>query len=133
FRIDVMGTGFMMRSADFKQLGGIPAYPNLILGDLELWLKLTNISFKATSPKECFAYRVHESTTIMTRNLKYQQAFERFFYFLASLKQQSAAFSEVITAYGRRYLLYQCRAICHRLLQSPKSKNDGVTIKTVVQ
>jgi len=133
FKIDIMGTGFMMRSADFKRLGGIPPYPNLILGDFELWVKLTNISFKVTSPKECFSYRVHQSTTLMTSNLKFQQAFECFVYFLASLKQQSVSFSDVINTYGRNYLLYQCRALSRRLLQSPKNKNDGLTIKLVIQ
>ncbi len=133
FKIDVMGTGFMMRSADYKRFGGIPAYPNLILADLELWLKLTNISFKATSPKECFSYRVHQSTTFTTSNLNYQLAFERFVYFLTSLKQQSAALTDVINTYGKNYLLYQCRALSHRLLQFPKNKNDGLSIKLIIQ
>ncbi|HUR65536.1 MAG TPA: glycosyltransferase, partial [Chitinophagaceae bacterium] len=70
FKIDIMGTGYMMRAADFKDVGGIPAYPNLILGDLELWIKLTTISFKATSSKECFSYRVHLSTTFVTSTFK---------------------------------------------------------------
>lgn len=133
FKIDIMGTGFMMRFADFKQVGGIPAYPNLILGDLELWIRLTDISFKATSAKQCFSYRIHQSTTFMTSNLKIQDAYERFIYFLVSLKQHNAGFSNIIATYGRTYLLYQCRALTHRLLQTPKNKNDGLSINLLIQ
>ncbi len=133
YKIDVMGTGFMMRSADYKRLGGIPPYPNLILADLELWLNLTNISFKATSPNTCFSYRVHQSTTFTTSNLQFQQGFERFVYFLALLKKQSVQYSGVIDKYGKEYLLYQCKALSHRLLQSPKNKSDGLSINILLE
>ncbi|MEO6329147.1 MAG: glycosyltransferase [Ginsengibacter sp.] len=133
FKIDVMGTGFMMRAADYKRLGGIQEYPSLIFSDLELWLKLTNINFKATSAGDFFSYRVHQSTTLLTSNLKFLQAFERFVYFLASLKQQDMRFSDLIPTYGRNFLLYYCKAISRRLLNAPKNKNDGLSIKLLIQ
>lgn len=47
--IDVMGSGFMMRSADYDDLGGIPAaYPNLLFADFELLINLTK---KAIRPQ----------------------------------------------------------------------------------
>ena len=49
-RTSIMGTGFMMRSADYDAVGGIPMYPNLLFADFELWLELTRISYKATAP-----------------------------------------------------------------------------------
>lgn len=133
FKIDVMGTGFMMRSADFKRLGGIPAYPNLVYGDLELWINLSDISFKATSSRECFSYRVHQSMTLTTSNLKFQQAFERFVYFLASLKQRNKEFADVIDRHGKRYLLFQCKALSRRLLQAPKTERDDLSINGLLQ
>ena len=39
--IDSTGTGYVMRSDDFDQLGGMPVhYQNLIFSDYELWVKL---------------------------------------------------------------------------------------------
>ncbi len=59
-KIDIVGTGFMMRSKDYNAAGGIPAYyPNLLFADFELWLKLTDKNYKATSEKECFYFRLH--------------------------------------------------------------------------
>lgn len=133
FKIDTMGTGFMMRCVDFKRVGGMPPYPNLIYADVALWLDLTNINFKATSPKECFSYRVHQSTTFTTSNLKFQDGFECFINFLASLKQQSAKCADVINMYDKNFLLYQCRAACHRLMQSSKNKRDGLSVKMLVK
>src|SRR6266498_4274334 len=45
--IDTMGTGFMMRARDYHECGGIPAYPNLLFADFELWINLTGKSYKA--------------------------------------------------------------------------------------
>ena len=54
--IDSTGTGYMMRSYDFDTAGGMPVhYPNLIFSDFELWIKLMNQSYKATSQKNCFS------------------------------------------------------------------------------
>ncbi len=44
-RIDIMGTGFMMRSADYDRVGGIPSYHNLLFADMELWLSLLLSAF----------------------------------------------------------------------------------------
>jgi glycosyltransferase involved in cell wall biosynthesis len=74
--IDIMGTGFMMRSKDYDALGGIPAYPNLLFADFELWLNLTRISYKATSLQNCFSFRLHQSTTSVSPDVKLHKAFE---------------------------------------------------------
>ena len=59
-RIDSMGTGYVMRSADYDRLGGIPVnFPNLLFADFALWITLTDISYVATSPEKCFAFRLH--------------------------------------------------------------------------
>lgn len=53
------GTGYLMRRQDYIRVGGIPSYPGLLFADDALWIQLMQISFKATSLRECFAYRVH--------------------------------------------------------------------------
>lgn len=77
---DIMGTGFMMRAADYDMLGGIPAYPNLLFADFELFVNLARINYKATSLQNCFSFRLHQSTTSVSPDIKIQQAFERFIY-----------------------------------------------------
>ena len=59
--IDTMGTGYMMRSKDYDDIGGIPAYPDLMFADHSLWIKLASLTYKATSPYERFLYRLHEN------------------------------------------------------------------------
>jgi glycosyltransferase involved in cell wall biosynthesis len=59
FQRDVFGTGFVMRSADYDRLGGIPAFERLFFADDVLWLSLMRGSCKITEPSEHFAVRVH--------------------------------------------------------------------------
>ena len=83
---DSMGTGYMMRSKDFDMLGGMPQnYPNLIFADYELWVRLTKISYKATSEKFCFDYRIHNSVSKKTNGEAYAIAFENYIHFIHSL------------------------------------------------
>lgn len=128
-KIDIMGTGFMMRSADFNKLGGMPLYPNLLFADFELWLNLADISFKATSRKECFSFRLHSSATSTSSDLKFQNAFEQFVFFLVSLKKRKPQFKDVIQNYSNDFLLFYCKGLSHRLLRTPIKKREGLSIK----
>src|SRR5690606_36974692 len=77
--IDTMGTGFMMRSSDYDAEGGIQtSYPNLLFADFHLFINLTRLSYKATSLKECFAFRLHRSTTTLSGDNPYQEAYGLF-------------------------------------------------------
>jgi len=49
--IDNMGTGYMMRSADYDAAGGIPLYPNLLFADFELWIQLPFVAIKPRHSK----------------------------------------------------------------------------------
>jgi glycosyltransferase involved in cell wall biosynthesis len=60
---DTYGTGYMMRSADYDALGGIPHYKNLLFADDALWISLMLRSYKATAREECFSCRVHLGST----------------------------------------------------------------------
>jgi hypothetical protein len=131
-KTDVMGTGFMMRAADYHKLGGIPLYPNLLFADFELWIRLTELNYKATAANNAFSFRLHQSTTSISPDVKFQQAFSRFIGFLESLAAKSAVFKNAITQHGAGYLLYYCQALSHRLLRSPASKRHGLTVARVV-
>ncbi len=131
--VDVMGTGFMMRSTDYDRLGGIPPYPNLLFADFALWISLTKISYKVTSPKQCFSFRLHQSMTAASADIKFQQAFERFIFFLEKLKNESREYRDIIRQKAADFLLFYCRGLSHRLLRTPKSMRGGLTVKGFIR
>ena len=130
--IDVMGTGFMMRSKDYDSLGGIPPYPNLLFADFELWINLSKVSHKATSAKKCFSFRLHQSTTTVSPDIKFHQAFGKFIYFLHDLKREKESFDTIIIKYAGEFLSFYCRGLSHRLLRTPISQRSGLTVKEFI-
>ena len=59
---DTYGTGYLMRSARYEALGGIPAFEKLLFADDALWMALMDGSYKATAPEECFSCRLHPAS-----------------------------------------------------------------------
>lgn len=120
--LDSTGTGYMMHSSDYDALGGIsPAFPKLIFADYELWVKLISKSYKATSEKVCFSYRLHESVSRLTNGEDYQQAFGRYMLFLNSIKDNNTEINTAIQQSGKKMILYFCESLSHRLLKTPVS------------
>ena len=119
--MDSMGTGYMMRSADYAAAGGIGVhYPNLIFADYELWVKLTIINYKATAQDECFSYRLHNNISKLTNGEQYQQAFGEYMLFLAGLKAVHPQIAKAIEKDGKTMLLYFCESLSHRLLKTDR-------------
>jgi glycosyltransferase involved in cell wall biosynthesis len=120
--MDSMGTGYMMRSKDYDELGGIPTdYPNLIFADYQLWVQLSLKNYKATTDKVCFSYRVHDSVSKLTNGEQYQVAFEKYVYFMAALTKENEQVKRVVDKYGYDMLMYFCESLSHRLLKTPLS------------
>jgi glycosyltransferase involved in cell wall biosynthesis len=132
-KIDITGTGFLMRSNDYDALGGIPAcYPNLLFADFELWLKLTQIQYKATSGEEAFYFRLHNSTTSVSSHDKYQQAFEKFLIYLEGMSRVDTKYKEVIENNANKFILHYCQSFTHRILRTP-GKRQEFTVKNVIR
>jgi len=127
--IDVNGTGFMTRSRDFERIGGIPAYPNLLFADFVLWMELTRINYLATSPKNCFSYRLHQSMTTTSTDEKFQSAFELFVNYLYSLKQADPKLNDVIQNDAGTILVFYCKSFSHRLLRTKIKLRENLTVK----
>ena len=118
--LESTGTGYVMRSRDFDAAGGMPVdFPNLIFADYSLWVHLASAGYKATSLKECFSYRLHQSTSRVTNGMLYQQAFSRYIQFLKESMQKHPGIKEVVNRYGLSFLLYYCESLAHRLLKTP--------------
>jgi glycosyltransferase involved in cell wall biosynthesis len=131
--IDNMGTGYMMRSKDYDSYGGIPAYPNLLFADFELWINLSLKSYKATSFKECFAFRIHQSTTTTSADSKFQSAFQQFLEYLIKLKHLNKDLSQVIERYSLDFIKAYCKGLAHRLLRTPKSRRGDLSVSRFVR
>ena len=58
-RLESFATGYVMRSADYVRLGGIPPLRNLLYADLLLWYRLSRLGYLACSARCTFSYRVH--------------------------------------------------------------------------
>lgn len=132
-KIDTMGTGYMMRSADYETVGGIHPFPNLLFADHKLWFDLTAISYKATLNEECFSYRLHENISKTTNPVKYIKAFYTFMDNLAEFKNRSAGINDVIQKYGPDYISYYCGSLSHRLLKTPVENREGMTVHEFIQ
>jgi glycosyltransferase involved in cell wall biosynthesis len=131
--IDVMGTGFMMRSSDYDAIGGIPpAYPNLLFADFELMINLTKKSYKATCSSECFAFRLHQSMTTTSSDLKFIAAYKKFVDYLEVLKNTDIGMKNVIRTYALNFIRYYTKGLSHRLLRTPKNKRNDQSVAAFI-
>lgn len=132
-KIDVNGTGFMLRSKDYNVLEGIPSYPNLLFADFELWIKATGISYKATAPGKCFSFRLHQSTTTISEDIKMQHAFAKFINFLSKLKNKNIEFENAVKLNAVGFIEFWCKGLAHRLMRTPKNKRSNLTVEKFLE
>lgn len=62
FQRDSFGTGYVMRSADYKRIGGFTPFARLIYADDFAYYSLATISRKICSPRFLFGYRWHQKS-----------------------------------------------------------------------
>lgn len=60
-REDIVGSGYVLRSKDYKEVGGIPPFHKLLFADIFLFYLLAQKSYKVCSPKIIYAWRRHDS------------------------------------------------------------------------
>ncbi len=63
FRQSVFGTGYVMRFADFKAVGGYPNYSKLLFSDIFCYYRLTKKSYKICVQEPLVGFRRHASST----------------------------------------------------------------------
>ncbi len=59
---DTYGTGYLMRSARYEAVGGIPPFEKLLFADDALWMALMQGAYKATATEHCFSCRLHPAS-----------------------------------------------------------------------
>lgn len=63
WKADSFGTGYMIRSEDYRHVGGMLPYPGLYYADDVLWANLANIKGRICSPQRLYAYRYYRSSS----------------------------------------------------------------------
>jgi glycosyltransferase involved in cell wall biosynthesis len=127
------GGGFVMRSADYDKVGGIPMYPGFFFTDFALWMKLTAISYKATAAENCFSYRHHRNNTSSNSSvINFSNGLEAFIDYLYELKQTDEAFRLVLKTHAKDLLKLYVKSLAHRLLREDMQKRNNYTVKQFV-
>ena len=130
--IDIMATGYVFKSTDYDAIGGIPIkYPNLIYADAELWIELAKKSYLVVDPTPQFSFRIHQSVTKTTKDKILRDAFILFLDYLRELKNVSKALELTIHSNLRFFAESTTKAMAHRLLRTPKSMRQGLTIDNI--
>lgn len=130
-KINMMGTGYVMRSKDYDVVGGIPNYPNLLFADFELWLRLIKEKDFVISVANCFQFRIHQSMTTTSSDKKMVSAFYRFAKYLKELKT-NPDLRKIIEDNASALLKFYCKGLTHRMLRTPLSERDNVKVGQVV-
>ena len=103
---DSFGTGYVLRSATYDAVGGIPAFPKLLYADDALWLRATlRDGPRVTSSQEGFAYRYHAASAARTTaTADYLGAVERYWDALEAFARQDDGIALVLARYGPTYV-----------------------------
>lgn len=103
-RRDTYGTGYLMRSAHYEKVGGIPPFEKLLFADDALWMALMHGTYKATARAECFSCRLHPaSASGGTGWESWAAALPPYAAFLKSFAARDPAFAQAWTACAPDY------------------------------
>lgn len=134
---DVFGTGFVMRSADYRRVGGIPPFERLLFADDALWLALMEGSYKANDPRELFSVRIHpksESASLPNAWSSLLRGLNQFSEFLATYVPRNPEVREVIAELAPGFMLNYHRNIYIYSLVNASQKGtriDAATVATI--
>lgn len=107
---DSFGTGYVMRSAMYDKMGGIPSFPDLLYADDALWMSFMRNKLKITSCRICFSYRSHSGSVSGSPNLKAAfNGLKKYFEFLSGLGKENNEVTYVVKVYGPAHAITICQ------------------------
>jgi glycosyltransferase involved in cell wall biosynthesis len=107
---DSFGTGYVMRSAVYDEIGGIQNYPDLLYADDALWMSLMSNKPKITSHRVCFSYRYHLGSVSGSANLKSVFiGLKKYYGFLIEMGKKNDELNYVVRLYGPAHALQRCQ------------------------
>ncbi|MFC1959443.1 glycosyltransferase family 2 protein [Chloroflexota bacterium] len=111
---DVVGSGVVVRSADYKALGGLPPFKNLLYADFYAWYKLSIPGGKVCQPECLFAFRLHEKST--TLSASFMALYTGAKQYMLALQDTPFFEKEANRELARNYLTRNLRQQYHRKL-----------------
>src|SRR6185436_20375677 len=109
---DSFGTGYVMRSHDYKKIGGLPSLPSLYYADDLAVYKLTKLSEKVCSPECLFAYRYHRFSASYVVPL--ETLYEASKQYLLTLAEAGYSSTPDNALMARQYIEKTYNRRCHR-------------------
>lgn len=123
---DTGNSGYMMRSALYDEVGGIPSHPKLLFADDALWIKLMRSSWKATATEECISCRLHTASTGATGGVSWIEGMREYVSFLNQLSQHDPKIAHTYNTYGPDYFYAICRDTYIHGLNNATRNNRGI-------
>ena len=124
-RRDTYGTGYLMRSARYEAVGGIPPFENLLHADDGLWMMLMAGSYKATAPEKCFCCRLHaQSASGGTDWRSWLHALPPYASALCALAVRDPEFAAAVEQYGPAHFAHWQRQIYTLALTRATRRNQ---------
>ncbi len=125
---DSFGTGYVLRSSLYDEVGGIPPFLRLLYADDALWLRvMTRAGARVTSPQECFSYRYHAGSAARTTAFAdYLAALEAYWDELETLAREDHEIARVLTRYGPDYLSLFGRGCRQAILEGRVLRREAV-------
>jgi glycosyltransferase involved in cell wall biosynthesis len=130
--IEIIGTGFMLRSKEYDFYGGIPDYPNLLYADIEIWMKVIKGKYMAVSAANCFSFRFHIDNTSKSSGLFRLRAFERMVVFFKQLVTDEPAMAVPLKKNAYAFFKSYVVGSCHKLIYIPPNNRNGVTMDEII-
>jgi glycosyltransferase involved in cell wall biosynthesis len=132
--IDVMGTGYVMKSSAYNSMGGFPNYPSFLYCDFELWYSIIASGEMAVSPNTCFSFRIHNNTSKTSAMIKFTTSLNMFVEFLYRASKSDNRIETIVKEDAKNYLLFQCKGLSHLLIKSKAEKNiNVVSVQNIVE
>ena len=103
---DSFATGYVIKTSTYRQVGGIPKYPDLLFADDALWVLLSQDSLIPCSQETLFQYRFHLGSTSGTPDQgRLMDAAIQYLTLLSQLGNERAALKEVLHNDAKKQML----------------------------
>jgi len=125
---ETVGTGYVFRCSQYKQIGGIQAFQDLLFADFALWIQLTSFGYKVNSPDILYSFRIHQSTTSRASPRRYFNGFTSFIKFLLNQAEANEEIRQCIISDINAFLVYYAEVISLRIIKSRNQQKEQARI-----
>lgn len=126
FQRDSNATGYVMRAADYRQVGGFPPFPQLLYADDITWYRLSKLAYKVCSPAIAFAFRQH------TGNASHQASVENWYHaargYYQALAEAGYMSDPIHRQAARQFIEFGVNGQMHHWLVNLIAANDPAQI-----